>query len=56
MTLDEYEKLLSEKRKALEVLKSEERKVALDKDFEAMQLIEKKKEDNDDLFVKLVGL
>lgn len=56
MTLDEYEKLLSEKRKALEVLKSEERKVALDKDFEAMQLIDKKKEDADHLFIKLVGL
>ncbi|RWR87168.1 aspartate, glycine, lysine and serine-rich-like protein [Cinnamomum micranthum f. kanehirae] len=54
MTLDEYEKLLSEKRKALEVLKSEERKVALDKDFEAMQLIDKKKEDaNHHLFIKL---
>ncbi|XP_068660641.1 RGG repeats nuclear RNA binding protein A-like [Aristolochia californica] len=52
MTLDEYEKLLSEKRKALEVLKTEERKVVLDKDFEFMQLIDKKKE-NEVHFVKL---
>ncbi|KAA8543553.1 hypothetical protein F0562_021701 [Nyssa sinensis] len=51
MTLDEYEKLLIEKRKALEALKIEERKVALDKDFELMQLVEKKKEDS--LFIKL---
>eukprot|EP00262_Sarcandra_glabra_P021095 TRINITY_DN8713_c0_g1_i1.p2 TRINITY_DN8713_c0_g1~~TRINITY_DN8713_c0_g1_i1.p2 ORF type:complete len:225 (+),score=81.63 TRINITY_DN8713_c0_g1_i1:943-1617(+) len=51
MTLDEYEKLLNEKRKALEVLKTEERKVALDKDFELMQLVEKKKEES--LVVKL---
>uniref|UniRef100_A0A5B7CE38 Hyaluronan/mRNA-binding protein domain-containing protein n=1 Tax=Davidia involucrata TaxID=16924 RepID=A0A5B7CE38_DAVIN len=51
MTLEEYEKLLLEKRKALEALKTEERKVALDKDFELMQLVEKKKEDS--LFIKL---
>ncbi|GAB2298082.1 hypothetical protein Dimus_032157 [Dionaea muscipula] len=50
MTLEEYEKLLSEKRKGLEALRAEERKVALDKDFEAMQLVEKKK---DDIFVQL---
>ncbi|KAJ4956592.1 hypothetical protein NE237_013375 [Protea cynaroides] len=51
MTLDEYEKLLSDKRKALEALKTEERKVTLDKDFELMQVIEKKKQET--LFIKL---
>lgn len=51
MTLEEYEKVLSEKRKALEALKSKERKVTLDKDFEAMQLVERK---NDEVFAKLV--
>ncbi|KAF8388493.1 hypothetical protein HHK36_027165 [Tetracentron sinense] len=51
MTLDEYEKLCFEKRKALEALKNEERKVTPDKDFELMKLVEKKKEEN--LFIKL---
>ncbi|WOL15564.1 keratin, type I cytoskeletal 9-like isoform X1 [Canna indica] len=50
MTLHEYEKVLKQKRMALEFLKIEERKVVLDKDLESMQLVEKKKEDN---FVKL---
>lgn len=45
MTLQEYEKQLLEKRKALEALKKEERKVTLDKDFESMQLLGRKKED-----------
>ncbi|KAL8139026.1 hypothetical protein V2J09_005027 [Rumex salicifolius] len=45
MTLEEYHKVLAEKRKALEALKNEERKVAADKDFEAMQLLAKKKEE-----------
>ncbi|KAK9281474.1 hypothetical protein L1049_004377 [Liquidambar formosana] len=46
MTLEEYEKeVLSEKRKALEALKKPvERKITLDKDFESMQLVEKKNE------------
>ena len=52
MTLEEYEKVLSEKRKALEALKSKERKVTLDKDFEAMQLVERKNEE--EVFAKLV--
>lgn len=53
MTLEEYEKVLAEKRKALEALsKTEERKVTLDKDLESMQLIERKKDDS--LFIKLV--
>lgn len=45
MTLEEYEKLYAEKRKALEAQKIEVRKVTADKDFEAMQLVEKKKEE-----------
>lgn len=52
MTLAEYEKLVQEKRKALEAYKSEERKVVVDKQFDGMQVIEKKKED--DLSLKLV--
>ncbi|KAK1319304.1 hypothetical protein QJS10_CPB04g01419 [Acorus calamus] len=51
MTLEEYEKLLLEKRKALDALKTEERRVALDKEFEMMQLVEKKKEE--EIFIKL---
>ncbi|KAH7290173.1 hypothetical protein KP509_30G035000 [Ceratopteris richardii] len=51
MTLEEYEKVLSEKRKALEALKAKERKVVLDKEFESMQLIEKKNEE--ETFLKL---
>lgn len=45
MTLKEYEKQLLEKRKGLEALKLDERKVTLDKDLESMQLVGKKKED-----------
>ncbi|XP_008792951.1 RGG repeats nuclear RNA binding protein A-like [Phoenix dactylifera] len=45
MTLDEYEKLLQEKRKALEALRTVERRVVVDKEFEGMQLVEKKKDD-----------
>eukprot|EP00249_Psilotum_nudum_P024071 c29080_g3_i1 orf=380-1549(-) len=52
MTLDEYEKLLIEKRKPLEALKSEERKVLADKEFESMQLVDKRHED-DGVFLKL---
>ncbi|GAB2213978.1 hypothetical protein Droror1_Dr00018307, partial [Drosera rotundifolia] len=52
MTLEEYKKVLEEKRKALQALKAEERKVDLDKEFESMQLVSKKK-DNDEIFVKL---
>ncbi|XP_064946240.1 RGG repeats nuclear RNA binding protein A-like isoform X2 [Musa acuminata AAA Group] len=50
MTLHEYAKVLQEKRKALVSLKIEERKVVVDKDFESMQLVERKKEDD---FIKL---
>ncbi|KAK6157930.1 hypothetical protein DH2020_005244 [Rehmannia glutinosa] len=52
MTLEEYEKVLEGKRKALLALKSEERKVNLDKELESMQLLSNKKND-DDVFIKL---
>ncbi|XP_075489326.1 LOW QUALITY PROTEIN: RGG repeats nuclear RNA binding protein A-like [Primulina tabacum] len=52
MTLEEYEKVLEEKRKALVALKSEERKVNLDKELESMQILSNKKND-DEFFVKL---
>lgn len=53
MTLDEYEKLLEEKRKALQALqKTEKRKVDVDKEFEFMQRLSAKK-NNDDVFIKL---
>ncbi|KAE9459982.1 hypothetical protein C3L33_08125, partial [Rhododendron williamsianum] len=51
MTLEEYEKVLEEKRKALQALKTEERKVDV-KEFASMQQLSSKK-DNDDVFVKL---
>lgn len=54
MTLGQYEKQLVEKRKALQAMKNNaERKVIVDKDFESMAIIEKKKEDS--LFIKLVS-
>ncbi|GAA0164944.1 RNA metabolism protein [Lithospermum erythrorhizon] len=52
MTLEEYEKVLEEKRKALLALKPNERKVNMDKEFESMQLISNKKND-EDVFAKL---
>lgn len=55
MTLDEYEKVLEEKRKALQALKIEERKVDLDKEFQSMQQLSGKKSNND-IFIKLVML
>lgn len=55
MTLEEYEKVLEEKRKALLALKTEERKVNLDKDLESMQQLSNKK-GNNDIFIKLVIL
>ena len=54
MTLEEYQKLLEEKRKSLLASKPEERKVNLDKEFESMQLLSNKKND-DDVFIKLVN-
>lgn len=53
MTLEEYQKVLEEKRKALEALKTEERKVEVDKELAAMQQLSNKKA-SDDIFVKLV--
>ncbi|XP_073110793.1 RGG repeats nuclear RNA binding protein A-like [Elaeis guineensis] len=52
MTLEEYEKIKEEKRKALLASKPEERKAELDKDFESMQLLSLKK-GNDVVFIKL---
>lgn len=52
MTLEEYEKVREEKRKALLTLKTEERKVDA-KEFASMQQLSNKKENND-IFIKLV--
>lgn len=52
MTLEEYEKVLEEKRKALRK-PTEERKVDVDKEFKSMQQLSNKK-GNDDIFIKLV--
>lgn len=54
MTLEEFEKIREEKRKALLALKTEERKVEVDRDLQAMQPLANKKE-NDEIFVKLVN-
>ena len=51
MTLEEYEKVLAEKRKALLSQKAEMRKVAVDKEFASMQLVDKKVEE--EIFLKL---
>lgn len=53
MTLEEYEKVLEEKRKALQALKTEVRKVDT-KEFESMQPLSNKK-DGHEIFIKLVG-
>ncbi|CAO1945808.1 unnamed protein product [Urochloa humidicola] len=52
MTLEEFEKIREEKRKALLALKSEERKVEVDKDLQSLQPLSNKKE-NDEVFIKL---
>ncbi|KAL3743326.1 hypothetical protein ACJRO7_018600 [Eucalyptus globulus] len=52
MTLEEYEKVREEKRKALLALKAEERKVEVDKELKSMQQLSSKKE-NHDIFIKL---
>ncbi|XVF05738.1 hypothetical protein REPUB_Repub05bG0198000 [Reevesia pubescens] len=51
MTLEEYEKILEEKRKALLTLNTKGRKVYV-KEFESMQQLSNKKS-NDDIFIKL---
>jgi len=52
MTLEEYEKIREENRKAILALKTEERKVEIDKDLQAMQLLSTKKT-NEEVFIKL---
>lgn len=52
MTLEEYEKLMEEKRKALQALKTEGRKIDA-KEFESMQQLSNKKS-IDEIFIKLV--
>ncbi|KAF6158814.1 hypothetical protein GIB67_012457 [Kingdonia uniflora] len=52
MTLEEYQKVYEEKRKALLALKAEERKVDVDKDLQSMQQLSSKKT-NDEIFIKL---
>ncbi|WVZ55264.1 hypothetical protein U9M48_017874 [Paspalum notatum var. saurae] len=52
MTLEEFEKIREEKRKALLALKAEERKVEVDKDLQSLQPLSNKK-DNDEVFIKL---
>ncbi|KAL5723991.1 hypothetical protein ACHQM5_007312 [Ranunculus cassubicifolius] len=52
MTLDEYEKIREEKRKALLAQKAEERKVTKDKELESMQQLSSKKTNNE-FFAKL---
>ncbi|XP_057805488.1 RGG repeats nuclear RNA binding protein A-like [Salvia miltiorrhiza] len=51
MTLEEYEKILEEKRKALQALKTDSRKVDV-KEFESMLQLSNKKA-ADDIFIKL---
>nr|XP_043619139.1 RGG repeats nuclear RNA binding protein A-like [Erigeron canadensis] len=52
MTLEEYQKVLEEKRKALEALKTDERKVEVDKELASMQQLSNKKSNNE-IFAKL---
>ncbi|EMS56112.1 hypothetical protein TRIUR3_18406 [Triticum urartu] len=52
MTLEEYEKVLEEKRKAILALKAEERKVEVDKELQSMQQLSVKK-DAEEVFIKL---
>ncbi|XP_074587126.1 RGG repeats nuclear RNA binding protein A-like [Curcuma longa] len=52
MTLEEYEKVREEKRKALLAMKSEERKVEFDDEFQSMKQLSVKK-DNNEIFIKL---
>ena len=55
MTLEEYEKVREEKRKALLAMKNEERKVEIDEELQSMKQLSVKK-GNDDVFVKLVSV
>ncbi|KAL0910411.1 hypothetical protein M5K25_021391 [Dendrobium thyrsiflorum] len=53
MTLEEYEKVREEKRKALLSMKVAERKVQFDEEFKDMQQLSIKKGDDDLVFIKL---
>lgn len=53
MTLEEYEKVKEEKRKALLLMKNEERKVEIDEELQSMKQLSGKKT-CDEVFVKLV--
>ncbi|KAF7845039.1 RGG repeats nuclear RNA binding protein A-like [Senna tora] len=53
MTLEEYEKVLEEKRKALQALKTDEGRKVDVKEFESMQQLSSKKDNHDDIFIKL---
>ena len=55
MTLEEFEKIREESRKALLAMKTEERKVEVDKDLQSLQPLSTKKA-NDEIFIKLVYL
>lgn len=50
--MEEYEKVLEEKRKAILALKAEERKVEVDKELQSMQQLSVKK-DAEEVFIKL---
>ncbi|KAE8697501.1 phospholipase A(1) DAD1 [Hibiscus syriacus] len=52
MTLEEYEKVLEKKRKALQALKTEGRKIDA-KEFESMKQLSNKKKNDDEVFIKL---
>lgn len=54
MTLKQYEKQLEEKRKALDSLKTEERKVTVDEEFNSMLVIGKKNGEEAN-FIQLVS-
>ena len=54
MTLEEFEKIREEQRKALLALKTEERKVEVDKELQSMQQLSVKK-DAEEVFIKLVS-
>ncbi|KAF6175308.1 hypothetical protein GIB67_021813 [Kingdonia uniflora] len=52
MTLEEYQKVIKEKRKALDAMKAELRKVDIDKELKSLQALTVKK-GNDEIFIKL---
>lgn len=52
--MEEYEKVLKENRKALLAMKTEVRKVEVDKELKSMQQLSSKK-GNDEIFIKLAS-